>query len=92
MQQVAFLIDHAAQHRDVLAEFAIDQPTIDVVQHLGRLERAQRSAPPGFVEQARGHELQQDRDECRGGAMAGHIRQIEANAVLVDAKVVDEIA
>ncbi|MNN93723.1 hypothetical protein D3C81_2122230 [compost metagenome] len=62
-QLAALLVYHAAQHGHVLAQLAVDQATVDVPEHLGRLELGQGAVAPGLVEQARGHELEQHGDE-----------------------------
>jgi len=65
MQHVMFLIDHPAKHGHVLAQLAIDQTAVDVVEHFRRFELAQHPTAARFVQQAGGHELEQHGDECR---------------------------
>ncbi|MNG88003.1 hypothetical protein D3C79_468240 [compost metagenome] len=62
-QQAGVFIDHPANHGHVLAQLAVDQPAIDVAEHLRGFELAHLAAALEFEQQPRGHELQQHGDE-----------------------------
>ena len=89
-QQAGLFVDHPADHGDVLAQLAVDQAAVDVAEHFRRLELTHPAALE-LEHEAGGHEFQQHGDKGRRRPMPGYIGEVESNAPLVHAEIIDKI-